>query len=91
MGAGDEGVRQAESLAVLSERPPWVSAHLARGRSGVLAAETAAPLPGPFPVVIYSHGFGGNAQIATLVLRELASHGIIVVAVEHTGACARRR
>lgn len=38
---------------------------------------------GPYPLVIYSHGFAANAAWARAVLEHLASHGFIVVAPEH--------
>lgn len=41
------------------------------------------PAGGPYPLVIYSHGFAANAAWASAVLEHLASHGFIVVAPEH--------
>ncbi len=38
-----------------------------------------------YPVVIFSHGLGsGAAQLYTSILEDLASHGYIVVAIDHT-------
>ncbi len=44
-----------------------------------------APLAdgGPFPVVIYSHGFGGHRDVAIFLTTHLASHGFIVASPEH--------
>ncbi|NUM45915.1 MAG: hypothetical protein HUU38_14515 [Anaerolineales bacterium] len=39
-----------------------------------------------FPVLIFSHGFGGFRAQNTFQMQELASHGYIVVAPEHTHA-----
>ena len=39
-----------------------------------------------FPVLIFSHGFGGFRAQNTFQMQELASHGYIVVAPEHTYA-----
>ena len=36
-----------------------------------------------YPVVIFSHGIGGNRTCNTTVCCELASQGYIVAAVEH--------
>lgn len=36
-----------------------------------------------FPVVIFSHGLGGNRTTNTTVCCELASQGFIVASVEH--------
>ena len=88
MGAGDDGRAQADSLAGLVRLPSILTAHLARARSGVRLG--APPLPGPWPVLCYSHGYGGNSQMGTLVLREIASYGCVVVAVEHTDGSASR-
>jgi predicted dienelactone hydrolase len=35
------------------------------------------------PVVLYSHGAGGHRSEATIVVQELASHGYVVVTVDH--------
>jgi dienelactone hydrolase len=87
----DEGKAQAASLAGLVRFPAWLTTHLADGASGVLAGGAAVPIaPGRFPSLAYSHGFGGNAQMGTRVLAEIASHGVVVLAVEHTDGSASR-
>lgn len=44
-----------------------------------------APLAagGPYPVVIYSHGFGAHRDVAIFLTSHLASHGFIVASSEH--------
>ncbi|WP_419189005.1 alpha/beta hydrolase family protein [Stieleria marina] len=42
--------------------------------------------PGPFPVVIVSHGAGGNRDANFAQARHLATHGYIVVCIEHVGS-----
>ena len=37
----------------------------------------------PFPVIIYSHGFGGHRDVAIFLTTHLASHGFIVASPEH--------
>ncbi len=44
-----------------------------------LAAENA-----PFPVLLFSHGWGGFRAQNTFQMEELASHGYIVIAFDHT-------
>jgi predicted dienelactone hydrolase len=39
---------------------------------------------GPFPVVIYNPGWNGERTEGTYQMEELASHGFIIVAVDHT-------
>ncbi len=39
---------------------------------------------GPSPVVVYSHGAQDHRSDTTIVVQELASHGYVVVTVDHT-------
>ena len=41
------------------------------------------PSAGPYPLVIFSHGFGANAAWYNTLLEQYASHGFIVLAPEH--------
>jgi predicted dienelactone hydrolase len=51
----------------------------------------APVLAGEFPVIVYSHGWTGFRDVAVDQMEELASHGYIVVAADHTyGAIATR-
>jgi pimeloyl-ACP methyl ester carboxylesterase len=49
------------------------------------AQEGAAPAPNPrrFPVVLFSHGQGTSSFAYTTAIEDFASHGYVVVAVEH--------
>ncbi|MDE2753883.1 MAG: serine hydrolase, partial [Gemmatimonadota bacterium] len=49
------------------------------------AIQDAAPVPGPFPVLVYNHGGGWTRFTSTFTTEELASHGYIVVSVGHNG------
>lgn len=51
-------------------------------------ADAPASAAGPFPMVVYSHGSGGLRYIASWFTEALASHGFVVVAVDHTGNTA---
>jgi predicted dienelactone hydrolase len=42
--------------------------------------------PGPFPVVVFSHGAGGRWDANFAQAHHLASHGYVVLAVEHVGS-----
>jgi dienelactone hydrolase len=48
-------------------------------------AHTGAPaLPGRRPVVVFSPGFSASTAFYTLLVEDLASHGYVVVTVDHT-------
>jgi dienelactone hydrolase len=41
---------------------------------------------GPFPVVIHSHGLGGNREGSSVILTPLATDGFIVLTLQHPGS-----
>ena len=41
---------------------------------------------GPFPVVVHSHGLGGNREASTYILQAVAEAGFIVVTLQHAGS-----
>src|SRR5262249_1352094 len=47
------------------------------------ARRDATPLAGTFPLVLFSHGFGGIRFQSYFVTERLASHGFVVVAPDH--------
>jgi predicted dienelactone hydrolase len=80
---------------------------LAPGEYGVKSAEFDLPDPargkalplkayaptsgGPFPVVIFSHGAGGNRNVAPGLARHWASHGYVVLAPSHADSVQLRK
>eukprot|EP00802_Teleaulax_amphioxeia_P018616 Tamp_18814.p1 GENE.Tamp_18814~~Tamp_18814.p1 ORF type:complete len:426 (+),score=44.18 Tamp_18814:158-1279(+) len=65
----------------------FLLAHLADAKSGCrLGAPPDAK--GTLPLLVYSHGYGGNMDMATYFMREIASHGAVVVALEHADGTA---
>jgi predicted dienelactone hydrolase len=44
---------------------------------------------GPFPVVVLSHGLGGDRSHYTYLAKHLASHGYVVIVPEHVGSSSR--
>jgi dienelactone hydrolase len=67
--------------------PPFALRHLRLVATN--ASEATAPAAGPHPVVVYSHGWGGFRSIQSDLAEDLASHGYVVVAPDHTyGALA---
>jgi len=67
---------------------PAISALLPAALSGEVApADTWVEVPasqeGPFPLVLHSHGFSGNARFANQHNAAVASWGYVVAAVDH--------
>jgi predicted dienelactone hydrolase len=59
--------------------PDAAAGPLTAGHEGAPALRAA----GRRPVVVFSHGAGGHRSEATVVVQELASHGYVVVTVDH--------
>ncbi|MGQ0847736.1 MAG: alpha/beta hydrolase family protein [Actinomycetota bacterium] len=55
------------------------------------SVDSAPPLSGVFPVVLYSHGWTGFRAIAVNQAESLASHGYLVIAPDHTFAAITTR
>ena len=53
-----------------------------------IAIRNAAPRPGTFPLVIFSHHSGGHRRTATFLCTHLSSHGYVVVAMDHSEVVA---
>ncbi|OZJ03595.1 hypothetical protein BZG36_03031 [Bifiguratus adelaidae] len=75
---------------------PWVIWPLAATASTYKSQAWLDAEPHPdiqkFPVMIFSHGLGGNRVIYTAFCTEMASHGFIVCAIEHrdgSASCAK--
>jgi hypothetical protein len=59
---------------------------LKTARTHSFAAPAATPPPRRFPVLLFSHGEEMNAFLYSNFHEELASHGYVVIAVDHPGA-----
>jgi predicted dienelactone hydrolase len=53
------------------------------------AVRDAALAAGCFPLVVFSHGYGGHRRQSTFLCTHLASHGYVVAATDHTGNTIR--
>ena len=64
--------------------------HLADACSGCIqdASITQNNDDANLPLLIYSHGYGGNMDMATYFMRTMASKGMIIAAIEHTDGTA---
>ncbi|MFO7585525.1 MAG: hypothetical protein R6W69_12405, partial [Anaerolineales bacterium] len=74
----------APSLAGFINMPPWFLDHLAYAQTA--SYQHAAPdrTKGPYPLILFSHGWRGFREQNTFQMQELASRGYVVVAVQHT-------
>jgi predicted dienelactone hydrolase len=75
-------------FAVAVERYDWVDA--SRNRPVPVKIyfpeKGAGPFPGPFPVIVFSHGLGGSREGYEYVGRHWASHGYVVALPQHLGS-----
>lgn len=58
---------------------------------GVEAQRDAAPTPGLHPLLLLSHGFGGNWRNLNWLAQQMAEQGYIVAAVDHPGTTTRNK
>ncbi len=69
--------------------PPFLLDHVGLVRSYATVDAEPTPEPGPLPLVLYAHGWGGFRGIQSDLAESLASEGYVVAAVDHTyGAVA---
>lgn len=87
-----EGTRTSDAMARLVFFPGFLLEHLGVASSGCLQdAPPSAADPqasGGYPVLVYSHGQGGNMDMGTYFLRAIASCGVVVASVEHQDGSA---
>jgi predicted dienelactone hydrolase len=50
------------------------------------ASRNANAKPGPWPLVVVSHGQPGNRYMLSYLAEHLASYGLVVAAIDHTGS-----
>lgn len=88
----------SRQLDLLSQEPKgahWVYAgwldDVAAMRSNSVLAAPLAPAPRRFPVLLYNPGVGFAAFSATFQTEFLASHGYVVVGINHTGTTGIER
>jgi predicted dienelactone hydrolase len=67
----------------LAKRGAYYFSEPANVERFVAFAKTAAPPVGRWPVVLYSHGYSAHRRQNTGKTEELASHGYVVMAVDH--------
>ncbi len=74
-----------EPLQIMIARGEWFDVNRNNRK---IAYKTYCPADGigaPYPVIIWSHGLGGSREGAGFISRFIASHGYIVVHIQHLG------
>jgi platelet-activating factor acetylhydrolase len=87
------------STTMFTKLPAYRNANLAQHRPISNASQTSTPSSGDvedyekkptFPVVFFSHGLGGSRTNYSTICGELASFGLVVVAMEHRDGSGAR-
>ena len=73
----------APAIADYIQLPHFFLDHLTLAKSSSYENIPPNRNSGPYPVLIFSHGWNGFRQQSTFLMQELASQGYIVVAMEH--------
>ncbi len=73
----------APAIADYIKLPHYFLDHLTLVKSSSYTNIPSNRAGGPYPVLIFSHGWNGFRQQSTFLMQELASHGYVVVAMEH--------
>jgi acetyl esterase/lipase len=63
--------------------PSFVLNHVNLVKTHSIQDAPVAPAGGPYPVLIFSHGWGGTRTQSTFLMEELASQGYVVAAIDH--------
>jgi predicted dienelactone hydrolase len=74
----------APSIAEYFEFPGFFLDHLALARSPAYQDAPIMSAEHPYPVIVFSHGWNGFAAQSSAQMAELASHGYVVVSMQHT-------
>lgn len=84
IGAAPGPVTATATNSTTSARFTWHDAK--RDRDVPVKIYSPATAPGPFPVIIFSHGLGGTRENYEYLGRYWASHGYVSVQVQHHGS-----
>ena len=74
----------AEAIASFLGFPSFFLDHLQLAETSSFLDAPADLTGGPYPVLLFSHGWSGFKAQTTFLMQELASHGYVVVGLEHT-------
>jgi predicted dienelactone hydrolase len=79
-----EGLVEIRSFASLFGQPSTAFDKLANVRTHATLDAPPATSPATLPVLIFSHGYTGVASAHAALLEDLASHGFVVLSVNHS-------
>ena len=79
----DHGKIRVKALAEQFDYKPFIFNGLIKVKSNSFSNAKVDNQNSPYPVIIFSHGLGGNRTQNTIIIEELASHGYVVIAIEH--------
>ncbi len=74
----------AQSQAATTTVAPFAFKSLAAAKTHTVAGAKLASHVQRFPLLLFSHGYGGHRFQNTFQFEELASHGFIVASIEHS-------
>jgi predicted dienelactone hydrolase len=82
------------SSNTLARYRQWGNTKLRHSYQAVLRTNSRVDAPvaeqnSPFPVLLFGHGWGGTRVQNTFLAEDLASHGYVVVAIDHTYNASR--
>ena len=84
---GDVATRQRESIDLASFLPPDLAAKVTPSPATTYMTDAYRGAPashdGPFPLVLFSHGFGGFPEVYQFLTAHLATWGFVVAAPDH--------
>jgi platelet-activating factor acetylhydrolase len=75
--------KAVDGVAMYSRTPAYVLQFLAYQRHPCLVNAEPLQKEKGFPIVLFSHGLGGSMEMYTQLCHQIASHGYLVVAMEH--------
>lgn len=74
----------SKAISSFLHQPDFFLDHLALAKSPAYQDAPVAPSTEAFPVILFSHGWDGFAAQNTAQVVQLASHGYVVVGMQHT-------
>lgn len=74
----------APALSNFIDMPDFFLDHLVYAKTSAYKNAPPDPSEGPYPVIIFSHGWRGFREQNTFQVQELASHGYVVISIQYT-------